>query len=196
MANRLQLLLASDFHNLSPSLQEEVYYEYYNMVHGLIVYIIKERAAAEDIIQEAFIKIIKNKPSFENEVKLKAWLKVVTRNTAINYLRKNKNNRNQLDTDSVFIDMETINQTAASVESTVETQMMQESIEFYLEQLKPEYRVLIELRWKEGMSYREMAELLDTSEEIVKQRLFRARGSIKKQLHKEWGGTIEQRQVR
>ncbi|MFK0521879.1 RNA polymerase sigma factor [Paenibacillus illinoisensis] len=196
MANRLQLLLASDFHNLSPSLQEEVYYEYYNMVHGLIVYIIKERAAAEDIIQEAFIKIIKNKPSFENEVKLRAWLKVVTRNTAINYLRKNKNNRNQLDTDSVFIDMETINQTAASVESTVETQMMQESIEFYLEQLKPEYRVLIELRWKEGLSYREMAELLDTSEEIVKQRLFRARGSIKKQLHKEWGGTIEQRQVR
>ena len=74
--------------------------------------------------------------------------------------------------------------------------MMQESIEFYLEQLKPEYRVLIELRWKEGLSYREMAELLDTSEEIVKQRLFRARGSIKKQLHKEWGGTIEQRQVR
>ncbi|MEO2203312.1 sigma-70 family RNA polymerase sigma factor [Paenibacillus pabuli] len=196
MANRLQLLLASDFHNLSPTLQEEVYYEYYNMVHGLIVYIIKERAAAEDIIQEAFIKIIKNKPSFENEVKLKAWLKVVTRNTAINYLRKNKNNRNQLDTDSVFIDMETINQTAASVESTVETQMMQESIEFYLEQLKPEYRVLIELRWKEGLSYREMAELLETSEEIVKQRLFRARGSIKKQLHKEWGGTIEQRQVR
>lgn len=196
MANRLQLLLASDFHNLSPTLQEEVYYEYYNMVHGLIVYIIKERAAAEDIIQEAFIKIIKNKPSFENEVKLKAWLKVVTRNTAINYLRKNKNNRNQLNTDSVFIDMETINQTAASVESTVETQMMQESIEFYLEQLKPEYRVLIELRWKEGLSYREMAELLDTSEEIVKQRLFRARGSIKKQLHKEWGGTVEQRQVR
>lgn len=196
MANRLQLLLASDFHNLSPALQEEVYYEYYNMVHGLIVYIIKERAAAEDIIQEAFIKIIKNKPLFESELKLKAWLKVVTRNTAINYLRKNKNNRNQLDTDSVFIDMETINQTSASVETTVETQMMQESIEFYLSQLKPEYRVLIEMRWKEGLSYREMAEFLDTSEEIVKQRLFRARGSIKKQLHKEWGGSIEQRQIR
>ncbi|MEY8745592.1 RNA polymerase sigma factor [Bacillales bacterium AN1005] len=196
MANRLQLLLASDFHNLSPTLQEEVYYEYYNMVHGLIVYIIKERAAAEDIIQEAFIKIIKNKPLFESEVKLRAWLKVVTRNTAINYLRKNKNNRNQLDTDSVFIDMETINQTSASVETTVETQMMQESIEFYLSQLKPEYRVLIEMRWKDGLSYREMAETLNTSEEIVKQRLFRARGSIKKQLHKEWGGSIEQRQIR
>lgn len=196
MANRLQLLLASDFHNLSPALQEEVYYEYYNMVHGLIVYIIKERAAAEDIIQEAFIKIIKNKPLFESELKLKAWLKVVTRNTAINYLRKNKNNRNQLDTDSVFIDMETINQTSASVETTVETQMMQESIEFYLSQLKPEYRILIEMRWKDGLSYREMAETLNTSEEIVKQRLFRARGSIKKQLHKEWGGSIEQRQIR
>ncbi|MBR2566050.1 MAG: sigma-70 family RNA polymerase sigma factor, partial [Paenibacillus sp.] len=155
MANRLQLLLASDFHQLGSVLQEEVYYEYYNMVYGLIVYIIKERAAAEDIIQEAFIKIIKNKPLFEDEVKLRAWLKVVTRNTAINYLRKNKNNRNQLDTDSVFTDIETRNQTSASVESIVETQMMQESIENYLSQLKPEYRVLIEMRWKEGLSYRE-----------------------------------------
>ncbi|WP_145331405.1 RNA polymerase sigma factor [Paenibacillus xylanexedens] len=196
MANRLQLLLASDFHQLGPVLQEEVYYEYYNMVYGLIVYIIKERAAAEDIIQEAFIKIIKNKPLFEDEVKLRAWLKVVTRNTAINYLRKNKNNRNQLDADSVFIDIETMNQTAVSVENIVETQMMQESIERYLSQLKPEYRVLVELRWKEGFSYREIAELLSTTEDIVKQRLFRARGSIKKKLHKEWGGSIEQRQAR
>lgn len=49
---------------------------------------------------------------------------------------------------------------------------------------------------EKGLSYREMAELLDTSEDIVKQRLFRARGSIKKKLHKEWGGSIEQRQVR
>ncbi|CAH1199469.1 MULTISPECIES: RNA polymerase sigma factor [Paenibacillus] len=196
MANRLQLLLASDFHHLSPALQEEVYYEYYNMVHGLIVYMIKEYSAAEDIIQEAFIKIIKNKPVFEDEAKLKAWLKVVTRNTAINYLRKNKKNRNQLDVDGVFIDMEAMNQTSASVETTVETQMMQESIEHYLAQLKPEYRVLVEMRWKQGLSYREMADLLDTSEEIVKQRLFRARGSIKKQLHKEWGGNVEQRQIR
>ncbi|MGQ8871954.1 RNA polymerase sigma factor [Paenibacillus sp. TSA_86.1] len=196
MANRLQLLLASDFHQLGSALQEEVYYEYYNMVYGLIVYIIKERAAAEDIIQDAFIKIIKNKPLFEDEVKLKAWLKVVTRNTAINYLRKNKNNRNQLDTDSVFIDIETMNQTAVSVESMVETQMMQESIERYLSQLKPEYRVLVELRWKEGFSYREIAELLNTTEDIVKQRLFRARSSIKKKLHKEWGGSIEQRQAK
>lgn len=74
--------------------------------------------------------------------------------------------------------------------------MMQESIERYLSQLKPEYRVLVELRWKEGFSYREIAELLSTTEDIVKQRLFRARGSIKKKLHKEWGGSIEQRQAR
>lgn len=101
-----------------------------------------------------------------------------------------------MDVDGVFIDMEAMNQTSASVETTVETQMMQESIEHYLAQLKPEYRVLVEMRWKQGLSYREMADLLDTSEEIVKQRLFRARGSIKKQLHKEWGGNVEQRQIR
>ncbi|GAK39418.1 ECF subfamily RNA polymerase sigma-24 factor [Paenibacillus sp. TCA20] len=73
---------------------------------------------------------------------------------------------------------------------------MQESIERYMDKLKPEYRSLIELRWKEGLSYREMAELLDTREDVIKQRLFRARERIKKLLHREWGAAHEQRKVK
>ena len=84
MSTRIQLLLSADYNDLGESLQREIYYEYYQMMYGFIVYIVKDRSAAEDIIQEAFIKIIKSKPEFENEIKLKAWLKVVTKNTAIN----------------------------------------------------------------------------------------------------------------
>lgn len=196
MSDRIQLLLAADYNDLGESLQREIYYEYYQMMYGFIVYMLKDHSAAEDIIQEAFIKIIKNKPEFENEAKLKAWLKVVTKNTAINYLRKHKKYRNQLDADSVFLDVETAQQTSASIESVVETKMMQESIERYMDKLKPEYRSLIELRWKEGLSYREMAELLDTREDVIKQRLFRARERIKKLLHREWGAAHEQRKVK
>ncbi|MBD7968252.1 RNA polymerase sigma factor [Paenibacillus gallinarum] len=196
MSTRIQLLLAADYNDLGESLQREIYYEFYQMMYGFIVYIVKDRSAAEDIIQEAFIKIIKNKPEFENEIKLKAWLKVVTKNTAINYLRKNKKYRNLLDADSVFLDVETVQQNSVSIESMVETKLMQESIERYMETLKPEYRSLIELRWKEGLSYREMAELLDLREDVIKQRLFRAREAIKKLLYREWGAANEQRKVR
>lgn len=196
MFNRLHLLVAADFTKLSDVLQEEIYYEFYDYIYGMIYYIVKDHSTCEDIIQDSFIKVINNKPVFENEIKLKAWLKVVARNSAINFLRKNKKHRNHLDTDSVFMYMEDIPQLAPSVEHVVETQMMEESILRHLKKLKPEFRILIEYRWKHGLSYKEMAELLDLSEEVIKQRLFRARENIKKMLQKEWGVNDEQRKIR
>lgn len=186
MPERLHHLLAANFHDLSEIIQEQIYYDFYDLVYGIIVYIVKDHSAAEDIIQEAFLKVIRKKPQFENEQKMKSWLKVVTRNTAINYLRKNKNHRNHFDSDSVFINIEPHNP-EPSVEQTVETKMLEEAIISYLDRLKPEYKVLIEYRWKLGLSYREIADELDTEEDVVRQRLYRARESIKKMLYKEWG---------
>lgn len=195
MSNRLQLLLAADFNDLSEPLQEEVYYEFYDLVYGQIMYVLRDHTAVEDIIQESFIKVITNKPTFENENKLKAWLRVVSKNTTMNYLRKNKKYRNQVDVDRVFISEEELVVSSTNVEHQVESKMMEESIVFYLEQLKPEYRQLIEFRWKHGLTYKEIADLLDTREDIVKQRLFRARESVKKMLYREWGVMDEQRKI-
>ncbi|WP_422656729.1 RNA polymerase sigma factor [Paenibacillus sp. EC2-1] len=195
MSNRLQLLLAADFNDLSEPLQEEVYYEFYDLVYGQIMYVLRDHTAVEDIIQESFIKVITNKPTFENENKLKAWLRVVSKNTTMNYLRKNKKYRNQVDVDGVFISEEELVVSSTNIEHQVESKMMEESIVFYLEQLKPEYRQLIEFRWKQGLTYKEIAELLDTREDIVKQRLFRARESVKKMLYREWGVMDEQRKI-
>lgn len=195
MSNRLQLLLAADFNDISEPLQEEVYYEFYDLVYGQIMYVLRDHAAVEDIIQESFIKVITNKPIFDNENKLKAWLRVVSKNTTMNYLRKNKKYRNQIDVDRVFISEEEMVVSSTNVEHQVESKMMEESITYYLEQLKPEYRQLIEYRWKHGLTYKEIADLLDTREDIVKQRLFRARESVKKMLYREWGVMDEQRKI-
>ena len=195
MSNMIRLLATSDFSDISQDMQEEIYYEYYDFAYGMILYIVKDHAATEDIIQDSFIKVIKNKPVFENEGKLRAWLKVVTKNTTINYLRKNKNYRNQLDVEGVFMYKEEISKSPVSVENTVETKLIEESIMEYLQQLKPEYSVLIEYRWKQGLTYKEISNMLDLSEDVVKQRLFRARESIKKMLFKEWGIKDEKRKI-
>ncbi|GIP26003.1 RNA polymerase sigma factor RpoE [Paenibacillus sp. J23TS9] len=195
MSNMIRLLATADFSDVSQDLQEEIYYEYYDFAYGMILYIVKDHAATEDIIQESFIKVIRNKPIFENEGKLRAWLKVVTKNTTINYLRKNKNYRNQLDVEGVFMYKEEISKSPISVENTVETMLIEESIMEYLQQLKPEYSVLIEYRWKQGLTYKEISNMLDLSEDVVKQRLFRARESIKKMLFKEWGIKDEKRKI-
>ncbi|MNN83992.1 RNA polymerase sigma factor [compost metagenome] len=65
---------------------------------------------------------------------------------------------------------------------------MEEAIMNHLYTLKPEYKTMVEYRWKLGMSYKEIAEELDLCENIVRQRLFRTREGIKKMLFKEWGG--------
>ncbi|MGG3743221.1 RNA polymerase sigma factor [Paenibacillus chibensis] len=90
---------------------------------------------------------------------------------------------------------EEISKSPISVENTVETKLIEESIMDYLQQLKPEYSVLIEYRWKQGLSYKEISNMLDLSEDVVKQRLFRARESIKKMLFKEWGIKDEKRKI-
>ncbi|WP_068617608.1 RNA polymerase sigma factor [Paenibacillus tuaregi] len=186
MPEKLIYLLAASYHDLDEIIQEQVYYNFYELVYGMILYIVRDHSAAEDVIQDAFLKVIRKKPAFESEQKMKAWLKVVARNTAINYLRKNKKFRNHLDSDSVFINTEPYNP-EPSVEQTVEAKMLEEAIISCLEKLKPEYRQLVEYRWKQGLTYKEIADELDTDEDVVRQRLYRARESIKKMLKKEWG---------
>ncbi|HEY2492499.1 MAG TPA: sigma-70 family RNA polymerase sigma factor [Paenibacillus sp.] len=187
MSNTLQLLVTANFNILSQSIQQKVYNEYYEYVYGSIYYIVKDRSTTEDIIQESFIKIIENKPKFENEVKLRAWLKVVTRNTCMNYLRKNKKHlHNQITLNSDSFCLEEMSVSPISVEHIVETKMMEDSIIRYINTLKPESKAIIEYRWKYGLSYKEMSVLLNTREEIIKQRLFRIRERIKKLLCKDW----------
>ncbi|WP_435925562.1 RNA polymerase sigma factor [Paenibacillus sp. DYY-L-2] len=187
MPERLEWLLGTDFHHLSEQIQEDVYYAFYDLVYGTIFYAVKDHQAAEDIIQEAFIKVVTKKPDFENINGMKAWMKTVARNTTINYFRKNKKFRNHLDVECVYMDKEPNGLSNPSVEQIVEIKLMEEDIVRHLSKLKPEYREMMEMRWKQGLSYKEIGEQLGLCENIVKQRLFRIREGIKKMLFREWG---------
>ncbi|MNO12443.1 RNA polymerase sigma factor SigM [compost metagenome] len=186
MPERLDWLLAPNFYDLADNVQEEVYYAFYDLVYGTIYYIVKEHQATEDIIQDAFLKVVEKKPAFEHEIAMRAWLKTVARNTTINYLRKNKKYSCQLNTDDVYMNMDPVQAGVPSVEQIVEIRLMEEAILSHLGGLKPEYRKMVEYRWKMGMSYKEIADQLDLCENIVKQRLFRTREGIKKMLFREW----------
>ncbi|MCQ4085497.1 sigma-70 family RNA polymerase sigma factor [Saccharibacillus sp. JS10] len=176
-------------------MQELIYNEYYDLAYGAVYYIVRDHAAAEDVIQEAFLKLISRRPEFENESKFFAWLKVVTRNSAINDLRKNKRHRNHVEAESVLNYIEAKQDHATSTEKTVEVKMMEEAIQEHLQNMKPEYRAIILYRWKYGMSYKEIADSLGTSEDIIRQRLFRARENMRKVLRKDWEGSDERRKI-
>lgn len=187
MSQSLQYLLHTNFPDIPESAQIDVYYAFYDLVYGTIYYLVKDHQATEDIIQESFIKILQKKPDFDSEPGMKAWVKTVTRNMAINYLRKNKKHFNHYDTDQIYINLEPYAPIEASVEGMVEIKMMEEAILSYLRRMRPDCRRMIEFRWKLGLTYKEIAEQLNLCEDLVRQRLYRTREGIKEMLSNEWG---------
>lgn len=181
-------LAKSDFGALNLAIQKEIYQEFYKLVYSSIMYTVRDHASTEDIIQEAFLKVVNRIPTFDNDSRLKAWIKVVVKNTLYDFIRKNKKNRNEVDTESVYI-YDNVNYSTGqnTPEHEIELKMMSEAIKKCLHDLKPEYQVIIELRWKRELSYKEIANALESSEEKVKSKLHRAREAIKKKFASEWG---------
>ncbi|MBB6637708.1 RNA polymerase sigma factor [Cohnella thailandensis] len=182
---------------MNPSTQKEIFKEYYELVYGLIFYLVKDHATTEDLIQETFLHILRKMPDIDSEGKLKGWIRTVVKNRVYTYLRRNKKLRNEIADDSVSIMDELVFVSGAeSIEAEVETKMMSEAIGRCLQDLKPEYRALIELRWKQELSYKEMADVLDTSEQTIKHKLHRAREAMKKRFVKLWGEQADARRIR
>jgi len=188
MSNSILLLLTGDMKSLDPMLQEQVYGQFYRLVYPKIFYIMKEHSATEDIIHDAFFNIIRKSPHHIEESRLTAWLITVARNTTISYLRKNKKKRDELLSDGVYIEnaVPLMSRHVPSTEATVEAKAMKEAIIHYIHQLKPIYRQVIQMRWIEELSYKEMAERLGVTEEKIRQTLFRSRAAVKRKLQDDW----------
>lgn len=184
--SKLLLLLSPSFYNLDIGLQEEVFKLYYKLNYSSIMYMVKDHGAAEDIIQETFLKVLQKAPDFDDEKQFIAWIKVLVRNATINYLRKVKKIRNEVDVENVFF-KEELTADLEPVETQIEVRLLEESITNYLKDLKFEYRLLIELKWKEQLTYKEIAAVLNCSENTIKQKLHRARAALKKKMKSEMG---------
>jgi RNA polymerase sigma-70 factor, ECF subfamily len=191
MQKNLLLLLSSNFHTLNPSLQEQIYREFYLFLYNPIHFMIHDHSATEDIIQETFILTLKKCPEVESEEHMKAWVKVVCKNLTINYLRKIKKARNDVSLDSQRSNEILAPVAANSVEQEVEAKSLEERISHHLLGMKPEQRNIIELKWKKGLSYKEIAVEIHDTENAVKHKLNRARNYLKKKLFKEWGSRDE-----
>jgi RNA polymerase sigma-70 factor (ECF subfamily) len=180
MQTKLLLLLGTNFHTLNQSLQEEIYREFYQFLYKPILFMLHDHSATEDIIQETFMTTLKKSPLVENEEHMKAWVKVVAKNYTINHIRKIKKFRNDISLDSKWESTPISYAVAVSVEQEVEAKSLEEQISHHLLGMKPEQRAIIELKWKKGLSYKEIAVEIQDTEVAVKHKLHRARSYLKK----------------
>ncbi|HVZ47552.1 MAG TPA: sigma-70 family RNA polymerase sigma factor [Gemmatimonadaceae bacterium] len=160
----------------------ELVRRYERPVFSLIFRMVRDSATAEDLAQDAFIKVLNHIDKYRPEFKLSSWLFKIANNVAIDHLR-----RRQLQT--VSVDGSPHAGTAAEVDATsfeiadtaenaldeIQARELGSEIERAIGRLRPEYRSCILLRHVEGRSYEEIAATLDLPLGTVKTYIHRAR---------------------
>lgn len=141
---------------------------YHTAVYRLAYSYVKNSADAEDICQEAFLKLYKTSEVFENDENCRAWLMKVTVNLSKNLLKSAWFARRG-DTDEIML-----------CENPQNSGLLEQIM-----QLAPKYRIVIHLYYFEGYSVKEIAAIIGTSVSAVTTRLARGREQLKKILLKE-----------
>lgn len=127
-----------------------------------------DRENAEDLLQMTFERVIKYRGSYKGP-SFRAWLYTIARNT----LHDRQRVEGRLPVKN-GIDLAGLTSLTPSYESTLEQKETRKQSELALAALPAGYREVVDLAWKRGMKYAEIATVLGISEANVKVRVFRA----------------------
>jgi RNA polymerase sigma-70 factor, ECF subfamily len=145
---------------------ERLFDRYHAPILNYLHRMVGDRAVAEDLTQDVFIKAYKSLPQTSQDLAFKAWLYRIATNTAISHLRRQKVVR--------WVPF-LAGQDHASEESVERTVVRRRDVEAALDKLPKHYAAILLLRHYQGLSLLETAAALDITESAAKLRLFRAR---------------------
>ncbi|PYP85021.1 MAG: RNA polymerase subunit sigma-24 [Candidatus Angelobacter sp. Gp1-AA117] len=132
------------------SAMADLYDHYSGIVYGVALRVLGNTTAAEDVLQEVFLQLWRNPQAFDAERgRLPAWLAVITRNRAIDYLRKRPP---EDDIEDLAIS------TGVNLENAAAQKLAVDKVRGVLAQLPAGQRRLLELAFFEGMTHSEIAE--------------------------------------
>ena len=153
----------------------KLYRSHYDAVFRYCAHRLFERAKAEDVTSEVFLKVIENINGFKgNEKQFRCWLYRIATNTVNNHLRKTAR-RNRL---LKFACEHSNSQDADCVVPIDKLTLLREAVFT----LKPRYQTIITLRFFENMKLTEIAEVLGSSPGTVRSQLTRALAKLRKVL--------------
>jgi len=169
-----------------PSAQQELYKKYAAVLMGICVRYAPDRQAAQDILQEAFVKIFLNIKDYTAIGSFEGWMKRIVVNTAITNYHKNLRHRNNYDVDEMY-------DLPAEDESFDRADFTREELLGVINRLPQGYKMVFNLFAVEGLKHREIAEMLGIDINTSKTQFLRARKFIIKELNKlqKMGGRDE-----
>jgi RNA polymerase sigma-70 factor (ECF subfamily) len=134
--------------------------------------VLGDRGRAEDVAQETFLRVLRHAPSYRPRGQFTAWLLTIASRLCLNAAR-DRDRRAELPLESFPHPA-----SPASPERSLELRELRSA----LARLRPRYRLALVLKAVEGLSYREIAGILDCSEAAVANAVFRARRALARAL--------------
>jgi len=149
----------------------------------------RNRADAEDLVQETYLKAYRGFGGFQEGTNLRAWLYRILTNTFINIYRAKKRRPDESDLDEVEdlylyrrLGALEAAQAGRSAEDEVLDSFTEVEVKSALEALPEQFRMAVLLADVEGFQYKEIAEILDIPIGTVMSRLHRGRRGLQKSL--------------
>jgi RNA polymerase sigma-70 factor, ECF subfamily len=164
--------------------QRMLYLKYAPLLKGVCARYVKDRDDANDVLQDAFEKIFKKIHSFEGVGSLEGWLKRILVNTALDHIQNRKQGFNIGSIDNDLVSSETQDLDEEANEENIIAQMVEvgftkELLVKMLHQLPSRYGTVFNMFYIDGISHREIADLLETTEGNSRKLVFRAKEHVK-----------------
>jgi RNA polymerase sigma-70 factor (ECF subfamily) len=139
------------------------------------------REEAEDILQDVFIKVYQNLNSFDPKLKFSSWIYRITHNEVISCFRKNKNVSKVISWD---VDNDIVDQIVFDfdIKKELDRENLAEQIKKILKTMDYKYAQVLELKFLEEKSYKEISDILQKPENTIATWINRAKKQFKVKL--------------
>ena len=147
---------------------------------GLMLYlngIVSDWAAAEELTEDTFLKLVLKKPRFSAKSGFKTWLYTIGRNLALDYLRRRKNAPMEELTDYLA--------DGTDLERDYIQHHHLQAVHTAMKTLKPEYRQVLYLTFFEGFSNEQAGKIMKKTRRQIENLNYRAKQALLSQLEKE-----------
>lgn len=171
--------------------------KYQRKLARLLSRLIRDPAEVEDVTQEAFIKAYRALANFRGDSAFYTWLYRIGINTAKNHLvaqgRRAPTSTGLDAEEAEGLEDATLLREVDTPESLLATRQIGETVQKAMAALPEELRTAITLRELEGLSYEEIAEVMDCPIGTVRSRIFRAREAVAEKLRPLLGTSQDKR---
>jgi RNA polymerase sigma-70 factor (ECF subfamily) len=154
---------------------------YQHKILNLVSRYLRDREDVEDVAQEAFIKAFRALPRFRGESAFYTWLYRIAINTAKNHLVARSRRPPGVDVDvedAEFMDGADMLKESENPEAALARDELAAEINLAISQLPDDLRSAVTLREFDGLTYEQIAEIMDCPVGTVRSRIFRAREAI------------------